>query len=114
SFTVQVDAGTGNSAAPRWLMVSPSSGTTPARLVVSIDPGAMPAGTYTARIRILPSNTSLLPIDLPVTLTLSAAAASLNVIPDFIRLTARVNAPGTLEHVIVVRNGGGGSPISFT
>ena len=50
TFTVVVDAGQSGTTAPAWIAVNPITGTTPAALVVSVDPSTLAVGTYTARV----------------------------------------------------------------
>jgi uncharacterized protein (TIGR03437 family) len=111
-FQVVNDSGQDGSAAPAWLTVTPTRGNTPARLVVQVDQGSMPAGNYSGRIRVIDSSNN--PTDLPVTLTLTSIASQLNAAPQVLHFAARIQAPGTLDQIIVVRNSGGGGPLSFT
>jgi uncharacterized protein (TIGR03437 family) len=119
TFTVTIDGGTNGSAKPAWLNVKPLSATAPARLVVSVDQGTMPPGSYTGRINVVdPSQNT---ISAAVTLTVVNTPAALEVIPSFadptsvgaIRLSAHVQTPGTLDQVLVVRNSGGNGPLGF-
>jgi uncharacterized protein (TIGR03437 family) len=110
-FRVVIDAGQDGSATPAWLAVTPTSGNTPARLVVRVDQGSMPAGNYSGRIRVIDSSNN--PTDVPVTLTLTSAAQLLDVVPRVLHFAARIQAPGTLEQTFVVRKSGGGGPLSF-
>jgi uncharacterized protein (TIGR03437 family) len=70
-----------------WLRVSPSTGTLPATLTVSADPGALGQGTYTGSITITPGG---LPV--PVTLTVGPAPGL-----SAPRLTSLVNAASLLS-----------------
>jgi uncharacterized protein (TIGR03437 family) len=110
-FQVVVDSGQDGSAAPGWLTVTPTSGGTPARLVVRVDQGSMPAGNYSARIRVIDSSNNA--TDVPVTLTLTSAAPQLDAAPRVLHYAARLQSPGTLDQIIVVRNSGGGGPLNF-
>jgi len=66
---------------PTWLTVSPSSGATPATLSLTLDPGRLAAGTYTATITIDSSNDQVL--DVPLALTVVATVrAGLMMTPD--------------------------------
>jgi len=74
-FTVAV---VGN---PAWIIVSPSSGETPATLNLTLDPGRLAAGTHTATIMIDSSDDQVL--DLPLALTVVATVrAGLMMSPD--------------------------------
>ena len=115
NFAVQVDGGGPGIPAPSWLTVKPLGGTSPGRLVVTADPGKMSAGTSPAGIHVtVPQDTTQAPIDIPVSFTISTRAPRLEVSPTFLRFAARVSTPATLEQAIVVRNSGGGGPLSFT
>lgn len=59
-----------NPAGATWLLVGPNSGTTPANLIVTIAPGALPAGSYAGQITISEPGAS--PAIVNVTLTVSA------------------------------------------
>ena len=111
-FHVVIDGGQDGSTAPAWLFATPIRGNTPARLVVRVDQGSMPAGSYSGRIRVL--DTSNNPTDVAVGLSLTNVAAELEAAPRDLHFGARIQAPGTLEQIIVVRNRGGGGPLSFT
>ena len=111
-FRVVLDAGQDGSAAPAWLTVTPNGGNTPGRLVVRVDQGSMAAGTYGGRVRVFDSSNNA--TDVPVTLTLASAAPQLDAAPRDLHFAARVQAPGTLEQTIVVRNSGGGGTLNFT
>ena len=111
-FHLVIDGGQDGSPAPGWLTATPISGNTPARLVVRVNQGSMPVGTYSGRIRVL--DTSNNPTDVAVALVLTNVAAQLEAAPRDLHYAARIQAPGTLEQIIVVRNSGGGGPLSFT
>jgi len=57
-----------------WLSVGPSSGTTPATLMVFVAPTGLQAGTYTGSIRIMAAEATNSPVDVPVTLHVGAAS----------------------------------------
>src|ERR1700683_2619276 len=71
NFSVVVDNGQANTAAPAWITVTPTSGAAPAGLVVSVDQGTMSAGDYLARIQVLDSNGFA--TDVAVTLNVASA-----------------------------------------
>ena len=58
-----------------WLSVSPSSGTTPATLSVSVNPTGIPSGIYQGAITVTPSGSGNQPLSFAVTLTVSGAGA---------------------------------------
>lgn len=102
-----------------WLSVSAPSGTTPASLMLTVDPAGLSAGTYTGDLRIQgPANN----IDYPVTLVM-AAAGVLEVDQPAISLSAtqgqsfspgsEVSAePPSLSVSVAVSTSSGGSWLS--
>ena len=106
-----IDNGQSNTSPPGWITVSPTSGTAPAGLVVSIEQGTLAAGAYPARIRVLDSNN--LPTDVSVTLNVNNTPQQLIVSPSILRLGALAAAPGNLVEDLVVSNAGA-VPLAFT
>ena len=115
AFSVLVDDGKGGPA-PAWLAVSPTAGTTPGLLRVSIVPPAQPVGVYNARIRIsmTAAGASLPPVDVPVTFTVSNAPPNLTVAPSILRFRGSTATPGAGSQTFVLRNTGGGGDVPFT
>ena len=107
AFAVTLDGGQANTAAPPWLKVTPSAGTTPGVLTASVDPSSLSAGSFTGRILI--NGTAV-----AVTLTVASAAPQLSVAPAFLRYAAQAQSPGLQDQVIVVANAGGSGALSFT
>ena len=66
SFTASATTSSGGA----WLAVSPTSGTTPATLGVSANPGALAVGTYSGSVTV---SSSLGTVTVPVTLTVTAS-----------------------------------------
>jgi len=62
-----------------WLIVSPSSGTTPANFTVSINTNSLTAGTLTGNIQITSGNLS--PLNVPVTLNVASSGFSVQTTP---------------------------------
>lgn len=62
-------------SATNWLSVSPKSGTTPATLTVSVNPGALPAGNYNGEIDISIPGAATGTITVPVSLSLTGATS---------------------------------------
>lgn len=56
-----------------WLSVTPTAGTTPASLSVSVNPAGRGAGTYTGTITLTPSGVGNSPLAITVTLTVTGA-----------------------------------------
>jgi hypothetical protein len=69
SFTATASTTSGGA----WLMVSPSSGMTPATLTIAVNPGTLAVGTYTGSVTV---SSSIGTVTVPVTLTITAATAS--------------------------------------
>ncbi len=111
-FTVTLDGGP-NIPAPAWLKVTPLSGTTPGVLTVSVDPTSLSAGSFSGRIIVSGAGTAV-PAIVTVSLTVAAAAPTLSVSPGFLRYSARIENPGLLDRVIVVRNTGGSGALNFS
>ncbi len=68
-----------------WLFVSPTSGTTPASVTVSVTPGALAPGTYSGSVTIQSSGLPS-PLIVPVTLTITSTTA-LSVTPASLSFT---------------------------
>jgi uncharacterized protein (TIGR03437 family) len=105
TFTVLPDAGQSGSAAPSWIAVTPASGTAPAGLAVSVTPGAMAVGTYTARIQIL--DPLGVPTSVPVTLNVTSATEQLSIAPAMLNFAALSSSPGNFSQNLLVSNSGG-------
>jgi uncharacterized protein (TIGR03437 family) len=56
-----------------WIRVNPANGTMPNRVAVSVDPAALAAGNYSGTIRITAPGAQPPTVDIPVSLTLTAA-----------------------------------------
>ena len=69
TFTAVASTSTGGT----WLSLASASGTTPAAITVSVNPSGLAAAAYQGQITITPSGGS--PVQVPVTLTVSAAGA---------------------------------------
>ena len=76
SFTAAPSTTTGGN----WLSVTPTAGTTPATLSISISTGSLPAGTYNGDVTITSSGAGNSPQQIPVTLTVQPAGTSRAVI----------------------------------
>ena len=72
TFNASASATTGGA----WLSVSPTSGTTPANIVVSVNPTGLAVGTYTGSVSISVPGAGNSPLNLPITLTVSAPVAA--------------------------------------
>ena len=112
TFTVLIDGGQANTTPPFSLTVTPTSGSAPAQLQVSVDQSGLGAGNTSGRIRILDQNG--LETDVIVNLTLAAANAQLQAIPAVLHFAAHVQSPGTFEQDLALANSGGGGAIGFS
>ena len=105
SFTVSTSA--------TWLSVSPSSGSMPAVLTVSIDPTSLAAGTYQGTVTITAPNAVPSTTTVAVTLTVQPGTpATLGIDTQNVSFTA-THGIGALTQQLHVSNTGGGS-LSFT
>ena len=111
-FKVTTDSGQSGSAAPAWLSVSPVSGTAPSQLVVSVNQGSMPAGSYPGRVNVIDANGNSMGVS--VTLTIFAAQPSLQVSPTYLAFSTRADAPGVFQQAVAVSNSGGGGSLGFS
>jgi uncharacterized protein (TIGR03437 family) len=64
-----------------WIALSAASGTAPSTINISVSPSGMAAGMYTGAIAISASGASNSPVNIPVTLVVTAAQATLAVSP---------------------------------
>jgi uncharacterized protein (TIGR03437 family) len=96
-----------------WLSVS-AGGTTPAGVMVSVNPAGLVAGqTYNGVVTISAPASTPNTIQVPVTLTLaSTGVVPLQVVPPAVYLSYTQGAGSDLQHVTLLNNGGG--TINFT
>ncbi|MFN0171760.1 MAG: BACON domain-containing protein [Bryobacteraceae bacterium] len=90
------------------------SRSTPTRLVVATDPGALAAGAYRARILISSPAASPSTVVVPIEFTVEPATPRLDVAPSFMRFVSRPGGDPQVDGLLV-RNerGGGGLPVRF-
>jgi uncharacterized protein (TIGR03437 family) len=101
------------SSSAAWLSVSPSSGSMPAILTVSIDPSSLAAGTYQGTVTITAPNAVPSTTTVAVTLTVKPGTpAALGIDTQNVSFTA-TQGSGPLTQQLHVLNPGGGS-LSFT
>lgn len=107
SFSVAIDSGTPGSSAPTWIQVSPQSGGVPSFLSVLANPGNLPAGTYSARILISMTGTTLPPTVVPVTFLVGPATpAKLESATPLLTFSVPRSSPTKRQGVIQVRSQG--------
>ncbi|MFN7998225.1 MAG: BACON domain-containing carbohydrate-binding protein [Bryobacteraceae bacterium] len=97
------------SAQGNWLAVSPSSGSTPAQLNVSVIPGTLVAGTYTGNIAIA---TTLGTQNVAVTMVVSANPV-LSSNPGVLNFTYKAGDPAPAAQALTV-SVTGGTPQAFS
>ena len=104
SFTAQ-------SSNINWLSVTPTSGATPATLLVSVSPGALTAGAYSGTITVN-TGTGNWPTPVGVTLTVTAGA-TISVNPTPVSFTYQIggNSPGSYS---IQATAPGNGAVSFT
>jgi uncharacterized protein (TIGR03437 family) len=73
-LSVSISAATQNGGT--WLMVSPPNGTTTVNLSVSVSPIGLLPGSYSGAITITPSDSTVAPLTIPVSLTVTQSAPS--------------------------------------
>ena len=102
---------TATSAGAPWLIVA-GGGTTPATIAAQVNPTGLAPGSYSGAINILPNDQTLLPLQIPVILTVSAQGVFL---PAANQLTFQysIGAPGPDVQQVAI-NTAGGPPIVFT
>jgi uncharacterized protein (TIGR03437 family) len=96
-----------------WLAVTPTEGITPGDLTVSVNPGALPAGTYVGTITINPINApNIRQLIIPVTFNLVSIRPNLNLSRETLtfNFTPGTAAP-TAQTVSVTSSG---DPLGFT
>jgi uncharacterized protein (TIGR03437 family) len=111
-FSIQLDGGAANTPAPSWISVQPRTGVTPARVSVTLDSSALRAASYSARVLVVSADGAQT-IPLPVTFTVEGREPRLEVIPNYLRLTAPGQPAGPTETTLLIRNSGGQGAIRF-
>ncbi len=92
-----------------WLTVSPSSGTAPSTLTISISPSGLAAGTYNGAVEISSSGASNTPLSVPVTLTVTQALPSLSILPQALTFNYSVGAAAPSAQTVSIANSGAGA-----
>ncbi len=83
-----------------WLTVSPTSGTTPSSVSVSINPANLAAGTYNGTITATGSGVG--PLLLPVTLTVTSPTVTLTLTPTSLTFNATVAGSAPAAQTVAV------------
>jgi uncharacterized protein (TIGR03437 family) len=94
-------------AGPHWLTVSPSSGTTPANLTVTVDSSKLGEVSYTGQIVIAgPNNTLTVPVQLRL------AANFISFAPAAVTFSVQTGSPTPPEQTVLVYGPSSGAAIS--
>jgi len=97
-------------SAPAWAKVNPSSGNTPADLVVSVDSKSLPPGPNAGVIVIKgPSNQVQVPISFQV-----AEAPGPTVTPDSVQMSYQLGAPAPDPQLLIIGSNTGQPGVGFT
>ena len=91
-----------------WLDVSPGEGSTPADLVVTVDPTGLGVGTYSGAVVVSGFATNS-PLRIPVSLSVLPA---LTVAPTSLAFTYRINGPTPASQPVSVSSGGSPAPVT--
>jgi len=110
--TVNADDGAGRPPMG-WITVRTGTFTTPARVVVAVDPIFLEARSYRARVVLTAAGAEQYPVYIPVTFEVENRPPNLEVAPKSLRFVTRAQAPVSMTQTLFVRNAGGGGPISF-
>src|SRR5262249_16657980 len=110
-FTVQVDGGAGKPL-PSWLTVVPRAAAPPPRISLPVASCGLRAADSSAGVLVISADSSQ-PIVLPVSLTVDKRPPALDVVPDYLRLTAPGRPTAPLEASLLLHNAGSGGSITF-
>ena len=115
TYATSVDSGTAGSPVPPWLVLTPSSGSTPSRILVSVIPSMLQGSPGKATIHVtVPQNNTQTAINIAVTFTITTSPPMLQTFPQALSFGARLDAPGIQQQALIVSNAGGGGAQSFT
>ncbi|CAI4031827.1 hypothetical protein DNFV4_02248 [Nitrospira tepida] len=101
-----------------WMLRDPTSGTTPSKVYGYVFPGGLAVGTYTATFVITPSNSTLSPLSVPVTLTVGNGGSAsqspiLTVNPTSLNFSYSSGNQSSISQALNISNTGGGT-LSWT
>jgi hypothetical protein len=106
-LAAQVEYGTGQAGG--WLTAELQGTTAPASLVIRATPGALAAGSHTARIRITAQGPGVAPGFLDVTLVVQTAPPLLQVSPEAVGFASSEGQGAPAPQAVSVTNAGGGT-----
>jgi uncharacterized protein (TIGR03437 family) len=92
-----------------WLNVSPTSGTAPSTLTISVSPSGLSAGPNTGSIQISAAGASNSPLSVAVTLTVTAAPPMLAVSPTALTFNSTFGGALPASQNISITNAGSGA-----
>lgn len=95
-----------------WLSVSPTSGTAPTAVTVTVSPAILSPGTYTGTIQIAATGASNSPMTVNVTLVVSGAPSSLVVSPQTLIFSYTAGAAAPAPQALSISNSSG-APLSW-
>jgi outer membrane protein assembly factor BamB len=105
---------TAASDSPSWLTVSPTAGTAPQTLQISVTISGLAQGTYHGNVAVTATGASGSPATIPVTLTVAPPAAPvLAVSPTTLSISGTQGGANPNPSTVNVTNSGGGT-LSFT
>lgn len=96
------------SSGASWLSVSPTGGSTPSSIRVSVNPSSLVAGTYNASVRVSSTANSF---SIPVTLTITSATSGIAVSPTALAFSVQQGGTAPPSQSLAVS---GSSAVSFT
>jgi BACON domain-containing protein len=101
------------STSATWLTATPTSGSTPGSVAVSVAPGSLAAGTYTGTVSISSATASNSPKTVAVTLTVTAAALpTISTSPASLNFTYQIGSSTPASQTVAIASSG--SAVNFT
>jgi uncharacterized protein (TIGR03437 family) len=96
-------------ASAAWLTVSPTSGTAPSTISVSVSPAGLSAGTYTGNVVIASSGASNTPFAVAVMFTVTQAPPALTISPQALTFNYSVGGSAPAVQTVSITNTGAGT-----
>jgi hypothetical protein len=98
------------SSSASWLSATPSTGSTPGNVSVSVNPTGLTAGTYTANVTVTAASASNNPLTVPVTLNVTAVAPTIGTSPSNLSFSFQTGGTTPAAQTVAVTSSG----IAFT
>jgi uncharacterized protein (TIGR03437 family) len=108
-FPFTATATAGNSGT--WLAVSPTSGSTPATLTVTVTPAGLAASKYSGIVTVTPTDPTIPAQSLPVTLTVGSGSTSLLFVRSILNAASLLPGPIAPGEIITVTGTGLGPAV---